>query len=150
MYGAFTSAKNVMGVYEYQNALLDDNGNCIGNEKDDGDLARNYTIGSGIVTGGDIPLIGSIVDEQILQGDTSANIWVSDVTSSNTIVKVWAVIVPPGNEKEDSTAMFIQWLLNTPIFMIEVLSERAVKARSSSEKDSVTKAIVAAISGCSG
>ena len=74
---------------------LDDTGNGIGNEKADGQLARNYTIGAGIMLAGDDPIIGSVSPVQTLSGETSATIWAKDVTSTGTIDKVWAVITPP-------------------------------------------------------
>jgi len=33
-----------MQLCNYQNALLDDNGNGVGNEKEDGDIAHDYFI----------------------------------------------------------------------------------------------------------
>jgi len=74
---------------------LDDTGNGIGNEKADGRLARNYTIGVGIMLAGDDPIIGSVSPAQTLSEETSATIWAKDVTSTGAIGKVWAVITPP-------------------------------------------------------
>ena len=45
---------------ESQEGQLDDNGDGIANTKEDGDLARLQTHGSGILLAGDEPLIGSI------------------------------------------------------------------------------------------
>ncbi len=78
-----------------QTAYLDDNGNGVGNEKTDGMLARNSTVGVGIMLAADDPLIGSICPEQTLNGETSATIWVDEVTTTSTIDLVWAVIKPP-------------------------------------------------------
>jgi len=76
-------------------AQIDDSGNGISNEKGDGQLARNYTIGSGVVLSGDNPFIGSVSPEQILNGPSSAMIWADNVTTSGVIERVWAVITPP-------------------------------------------------------
>jgi hypothetical protein len=101
LYESFVTAKNAMGTAEYQNALLDDNGNGIGNEEEDGLFAREYLIGSGKITAADIPNIGTISDDQVLNGETSATITVGDITSSSTIVMVWALIRGPGSASDD-------------------------------------------------
>jgi hypothetical protein len=94
---SFLHAKNAISyACPGQTPNLDDNGNGVGNEKLDGQLARNYTIGVGIILAGDDPVIGSISPEQTLHGETSATIWVEGVTTTGTIDKVWAVITPPG------------------------------------------------------
>jgi streptogramin lyase len=80
-----------------QTPRIDDNGNGVGNEKADGQLAKNYTIGFGIMLAGDDPVIGSVSPEKTLNVGTSATIWVEDVTTTGTIDKVWAVITPPGS-----------------------------------------------------
>jgi streptogramin lyase len=76
--------------------FLDDNGNGIGNEKADGQIALNYTIGFGIILGADDPLIESVSPSQTLTDLPSALIWANNVTTTATIAKVWAVITPPG------------------------------------------------------
>ena len=79
-----------------QNPQLDDNGNGIGNEKADGNLAKNYTIGMGVMLGGDNPIVNSVSPAQALSGETTATIRAGHVTTTGTIEKVWAVITPPG------------------------------------------------------
>jgi sugar lactone lactonase YvrE len=78
-----------------QEPFLDDNGNGIGNEKADGQVALSYTIGFGITLGADDPLIGSVSPPQTLTGQASTIVWAKDVTSTGNIVRVWAVITPP-------------------------------------------------------
>ena len=85
-----------------QTPQMDDNGNGTGNEKADGVLARNYTIGAGIMLAGDDPIIGSASPAQTLSGEMSATIWAKDVTTTNTISNVWAVITPPGYTSDPS------------------------------------------------
>ncbi len=87
-----------------QTAQLDDNGNGVGNEKTDGQLARNSGIGAGIMLAGDDPLIGSICPAQTLYGEnTSATIWVEDVTTTGTIDSVWAVVAISGYSTGDAS-----------------------------------------------
>jgi sugar lactone lactonase YvrE len=95
---AWLNARQAMSFTsgQKQTALLDDNGNGIGNETGDGILSRDYTIGAGIQLAGNDPLIGSVVPDQVLQGQTSSTLWADSVTSTGTIDKVWAVIIPPG------------------------------------------------------
>jgi len=91
-------AKDVVGVAvgagKVQNPQIDDNGNGIGNEKNDGDLARNKYIGKGFATAGDIPTISTISLDQRLSGQTSATITV-EVVSTEKITKVWGVVYSP-------------------------------------------------------
>jgi hypothetical protein len=98
IYDAYVMAKDVVGVAigagKSQNPEIDDNGNGIGNEKDDGDLARNKYIGKGFVTAGDIPLISTISPDQRLSGQTSATITV-EIVSTGRITKVWGVVYSP-------------------------------------------------------
>jgi streptogramin lyase len=79
-----------------QTAVIDDNGNGIGNETGDGIIARSYSIGVGIQLAGNEPLIGSVVADQILYDSTSSTLWADGVTTTGAIDKVWAVITPPG------------------------------------------------------
>ena len=98
---SFTHAKNAMQYCQDQTPLLDDNGNGIGNEKQDGQVARNYTLGVGIMLAGDDPVIGSVSPGQTLYGTHSAVIWAENITTTGTIDKVWAVISPPGNPNSE-------------------------------------------------
>ena len=98
IYNAYVMAKDVVGVAigagKSQNPEIDDNGNGIGNEKTDGDVARDTYIGKGIVTAGSIPHISSISPDQVLNGQTSATITV-EVVSAEKIIRVWAVFHSP-------------------------------------------------------
>ncbi|MDM8540116.1 C13 family peptidase [Desulfococcaceae bacterium HSG9] len=78
-------------------AELDDNGNGVGNEeKMDGDLARDYTIGTGIILIGERPVIAMVSPAQTLyDGSTSASLYAEGVSSVNDIDKVWVVVIPP-------------------------------------------------------
>ena len=97
IWDSFLYAKKAMAFSSNnQEAQLDDTGNGQGNEKTDGQLARNYTIGTGIMLAGDAPIIGAVSSTQTLNGETTATLWAKDVTSTGTIKKVWAVMTPPG------------------------------------------------------
>jgi sugar lactone lactonase YvrE len=97
VYDAFVVAKNAISFFcTGQTPHLDDNGNGIGNEKQDGLLSSYYSIGVGIMLAGDAPVIGSACPNQTLSGTSSGTIWVDNVTSTGDIDRVWAVITPPG------------------------------------------------------
>jgi hypothetical protein len=94
---AFVHAKKAIAFScDTQLPQLDDNGNGIGNEKLDGQLAQYYTIGVGIMLAADDPMIGSVVPDQTLREGNSATIWVDGVATTGSIRRVWAVMTPPG------------------------------------------------------
>jgi hypothetical protein len=95
LYSFLHATKAMERSCQGQTPRLDDNGNGVGNEKIDGSLSRFYTIGVGIMLAGDDPLIGSICPEQTVSEFGSATIWVENVTTTGTIDKVWAVLIPP-------------------------------------------------------
>ncbi len=98
IYDAYVVGKDVIGVAmgagKSQNPEIDDNGNGIGNEKTDGDLASNTYIGKGFAIAGDIPSISAISPDQVLNGQTSATITV-EVVSTGRITRVWAIVHSP-------------------------------------------------------
>ena len=84
-------------------AELDDNGNGAGNDKNDGDQARDFTFSAGFRIAPDNPTIGDVSEPVILRdGSTLAFIYAGDVTSVNTIDRVWMAVIPPDT---DSTAI---------------------------------------------
>jgi hypothetical protein len=101
---AFYHAKSAMefSTDYMQTALIDDNGNGTGNESSDGTAAFNQTIGAGIRLAGNDPLIGSVVSDITLNGETSALIWADDVTTTGTLDSVWAVVTAPLGPGEES------------------------------------------------
>ena len=98
IYDAYVVGKDVIGVAvgagKSQNPQIDDNGNGIGNEKTDGDVARGKNIGKGFIIAGDIPSISTITPNQVLSGQTSATITV-EVVSTGRITRVWAIVHSP-------------------------------------------------------
>ena len=110
---AFFSARNsTRYAYSNQSPLLDDNGNGIGNEDDDGIAARDIHIGNGVVSADDLPVIGSPVPTRHLYGESSVTLSVSDVTDAGGISRVWATLTPPDREIADPSI---------PILDIEII-----------------------------
>ncbi|MBF0565024.1 MAG: hypothetical protein HQK89_07270 [Nitrospirae bacterium] len=96
LYDSYVTAKNAINeTYIKQNALIDDDGDGVGGEKTDGDIAKNVTIGNGNSFAADFPIIGSVSQVQTLNGETTAKIRVDNVTSTGSIQRVWAVVTPP-------------------------------------------------------
>ncbi|WP_207678292.1 hypothetical protein [Desulfonema magnum] len=81
-----------------QTALLDADGDGIGNEDDDFVLANNIKIGRGYKPASDMPRIGSACENMTLHGETSATIWVGSVSDANGIREVVAVISRPDHD----------------------------------------------------
>jgi len=98
IYDAYVMGKDVIGVAlgtgKSQSPEIDDNGNGVGNEKADGDLAREKYIGKGFAIAGDIPYMSGISPDRVLNGESSATITV-EIMSTGRITKVWAVVHSP-------------------------------------------------------
>ena len=74
---------------------LDDNGNGIGNETEDGVQAGSHYIGAGIELADNGPLISAVSEPQtLIDGAINATLW-AEVTATAGVSKVWAVITPP-------------------------------------------------------
>ncbi len=95
---AFFIAKNAIEfTYANQTPQMDDNGNGIGNDINDGVSSKSARIGNGVVVAGDIPEIKTISSDIALHGEISADFSAElFVSGSNSIQRVWAVITPPG------------------------------------------------------
>ncbi|MBF0566971.1 MAG: DUF1566 domain-containing protein [Nitrospirae bacterium] len=97
---AFVDAKNATSVLSTnQIAQIDDNGNGIPNEKDDGELAATKHIGKGIAAAaGGLRVMAVSTDTPTLSGSSSAKIIINDadISHTETVQKVWAIIIPPG------------------------------------------------------
>jgi len=93
-------------LFSNQIAQLDDSGNGISNERwIDGKISNKIFIGYGIMPAGDIPFIESVMPEQNLYGQTSAHIWVNNVTTTGSIDRIWAIITPPDAKKYTSGSL---------------------------------------------
>lgn len=73
---------------------LDDTGNGVGNEPEDGVLADSHYIGAGFELADDGPVISDVSDSQTLTDTYSATLW-AEVTATAGVAEVWAVITPP-------------------------------------------------------
>jgi len=89
--------KTVEGAYDYkQTPQIEGNGNGIGNEKADKEIAQAIKLGNETKTAGDIPRIESVSPAKTLaQGETSALIYAQNVVDADGIQEVFAVIKPP-------------------------------------------------------
>ena len=93
---AFTRARSLIygasGLK--QTALLDDNGDGV-STKTDGAVAGKHYIGVAFRTGGDPPVIGSVLSNAVLVTGQPLVLWAQDVTAMAGISNVWCVITPP-------------------------------------------------------
>jgi DNA-binding beta-propeller fold protein YncE len=78
-----------------QNAVIDDNGNGIGNEYEDGRLAQQFRLGQGVMLAGDEPVVGSLTCPETLSGSPVALIMAGQVTGTSAIAQVRAIVTPP-------------------------------------------------------
>jgi hypothetical protein len=79
-----------------QNPQLEGNGDGVGNQKGDRQIAESIKLGDENKTANDIPVIGSISPTKVLsEGETGAVIYVDGVLDANGIGEVFAVIRPP-------------------------------------------------------
>lgn len=98
---AYSHAALAMFYAAGASCLLDDTGDgqyIIKGDNPDGVFANQYRIGSGLLLAGDEPIIGDVVDEQVLTGTEEALLWVSGVTSTAGIDRLTATVRPPGAE----------------------------------------------------
>jgi len=99
---AFFGARDLMKLFN-QTALLDANGNGVGNEHEDFIQADNILIRRGYKTDFNIPKIIEVSAEKYLFGETSATLWANVFHKADEeISRVWAIIVPPNFSPEGS------------------------------------------------
>jgi DNA-binding beta-propeller fold protein YncE len=97
-YDSFVHGKKcVEGTYDYkQTPQVEGNGNGVGNEKADKEIAQSIKLGNETKTAGDIPRIESVSPAQTLAaGETSAFIHAQNVVDADGIQEVFAVLKPP-------------------------------------------------------
>ncbi|KJR43505.1 two component regulator propeller domain-containing protein [Candidatus Magnetoovum chiemensis] len=101
VYDSFVTAKNAIKFITAngQSPTIEDNANGIPNEKTDGSISTNFKIGSGITSAADIPVIGTVSPEQTIASGISATISAENITTTGSILKVWAVIKSPDFEQ---------------------------------------------------
>jgi len=100
LYESYVTAGAMMG--NDQSPVLDADGDGLQTQADV-NLIRDFLIGRGRIISADQPYIGTVIDAQTLNGETSAEIWTEDIAAPNGIKKVWAVIVPPGYNSQSGT-----------------------------------------------
>jgi hypothetical protein len=101
---AFTIAKDALSqTYDYQTPLLDDNGNGVGNEAGDGNVAAATYIGNGTPQNWAAPVIGVVSPDQTINGTADASLWADPVTDPDGVAHVWAVLRPPDYNQESSS-----------------------------------------------
>ncbi|MCF8145711.1 MAG: hypothetical protein K9N21_17510 [Deltaproteobacteria bacterium] len=94
-YNSFVNAQKSVSTTYSQTCQLDANGNGIGNEKEDKDMASQLRIGNETKSAGDVPVIGGVSPAQSLSSGTSASIYADQVIDADGISRVWAVITHP-------------------------------------------------------
>lgn len=115
-YDSFVIAKNSTSfTHPTQTPLLDDNGNGLGNEDDDGKVAKTVFIGHSASMAADIPTISSDAIHVSHSAINAFMISVDNVVSGNSIERVWAVITPPAMETGDPSNP----VLDLPIIELE-------------------------------
>jgi len=95
---AFINAYNIIiDSYENQTPLLDDDGDGMGNGENDGDIAKHFIIGNGIMIADGDPIVGTASPGDELNGGNKTTIWADNIIASEPLNKVWAVVIPPDN-----------------------------------------------------
>jgi hypothetical protein len=113
---AFIIAKNsIEYTYTNQTPMIDDNGNGIGNDNQDGYNSENVFFGNGVISAGDVPTISNISPSMTLNSETSATIFAENVTDIDGILEVWAVITPPDSYINDPDSP----VLSLPILIMD-------------------------------
>ncbi len=102
---AFINAKKSVRLLAEKIPQMDDDGNGIGNENTDGELAENTTIGAGIRVTMNDPFVKEVSspDDILTGGETSAtikaDISVTDKKEDDK-VEVWATVISPGYDAD--------------------------------------------------
>lgn len=97
LYSSFTTSKAAMGdITAYQSPEIDDNGNGIGNESEDGEIARELFLFNRARAIDEAPTVGEISPPQELEEDqTEASFFAEVADDGETIARVWAIVIPP-------------------------------------------------------
>ncbi|MFT5496547.1 MAG: subtilisin-like proprotein convertase family protein [Kiritimatiellia bacterium] len=91
------------GMAAYQHAQLDDNGDGLFSEEQDGGLARSIKVGGETGVGRDIPNIGAYTSNTELSGDETITLHVSLIYTPHQITRATAIIVPPNHQPDVTT-----------------------------------------------
>jgi hypothetical protein len=94
---AFSRAQSAIGdVADFQNPLMDTDGDGIDDASSNYDGAAGIYIGSGTDAFEEAPVIGSVVPADTISGERTKTIYAEDVADPDGIARVWAIIRPPG------------------------------------------------------
>lgn len=91
---SFDLARQSMAVY--QQGLLDADKSGRYDAAADPAAAAGYFIGPSTTASSELPTINSVCANQVLTEETSATLWVSDISALSPLARVWCQIVPPG------------------------------------------------------
>jgi hypothetical protein len=80
----------------YQTVWIDDTQDGQFSAAEDGALAAGRFIGASFVAGKDFPVIGRVLENQVLTGGSSAVLWADQIASFYPLIRIWCTIVPPG------------------------------------------------------
>jgi len=83
----------------YEMPMMDDNGDGIYDRDVDGVIADVVWLGPKFIIGPEPPQVANIASNQVIVGQTSAELWASDVSSVEPVWRMWAGIVPPSIQK---------------------------------------------------
>ncbi len=93
---------------------IDDNGNGIANEDEEGSNASLSHIGLGIITGSDDYISADVEKNIRLEGEPSALLSVSNIRSSGEVARVWAVVTAPAVLEESEAVLPLPLLYLVP------------------------------------
>ncbi len=88
-------ARKSLSFFTAQSPRLDDNGNGLAGDPDDGVLAGQTRLGVPSILGGDHPLIGRPFGAAELTENISATLQMSEISDTEGIARGWAVIRQP-------------------------------------------------------
>src|ERR1043166_9750424 len=87
---SYVLAREAMSTY--QSAWIDADGNGVYAPDTDPGLVGGIYLGPSFVAGKDIPQIGHVMGNQLLDGASQATLWAYDVVSVYPIDRVWCVV----------------------------------------------------------
>ena len=104
IYDSFNNSSDILLSYP-ETPQIECNGNGVGNEKIDRVIANNIIIDNTICH--NLPCLSKICDDKKLFKETSTAIW-AEITSNQTIQKVWAEIKHPVDDLGDNNKVIIE------------------------------------------
>lgn len=96
------SGNALSSMFGAETAQLDDTGDGVGNMKNsDSKIAAGYTIGAGIMLAGLEPSFGEVSFSMNASGtNNSLTVRTGDISASESMEKVWAMIIPASGDSE--------------------------------------------------